>query len=333
MRLITSRNARVAGLDDIGADARAPVSLVIVLHVHARLALRVLALGHRVHLELAQHHGDAGGRLDGLEGGIHRSVPARAALDAAPVGVRQAHERAGRAAAARLGGELGQGPGSVGRAFRPQHQGLDVPVEELLLLVGERLEVLEDAVELELIELEPQRLHALAEGVAPGVLAEHQVAAREAHVLGAQDLVGRVVLEHAVLVDPRLVREGVLAHHRLVARDRLPGDARDQARGRIEAVGLDVGRDIEERGAGLQRHHHFLERAVAGALADAVDGALDLARPGHDRGQAVGDRHPEIVMAVHREADALDAAHVLAQVAEQLARTHPAPCSRRCRGC
>ena len=76
--------------------------------------------------------------------------------------------------------------------------------------------------------------------------------------------------------------------------------------------------EIEERVARLQRHHDFFERAVARALADAVDGALDLARAGHHGGQAVGHRHAEIVVAVHRQADLVDAAHVLAQVAEQL---------------
>ena len=63
---------------------------------------------------------------------------------------------------------------------------------------------------------------------------------------------------------------------------------------------------------------HFFERAVAGALADAIDGALDLARTGHDGGQAVGHRHAQIIMTVDRKADLVDAAHVLAQVAEQL---------------
>src|SRR4029077_584227 len=99
--------------------------------------------------------------------------------------------------------------------------GLDVAVEQLLLLVGEGLELLEDAVELELIELKAEHLDALTEGVAAGVFAEHQVAARETNVLRAQDLVGGMVLEHAVLVDARLVGKGVLAHDRLVARDRL----------------------------------------------------------------------------------------------------------------
>jgi len=115
-----------------------------------------------------------------------------------------------------------------------EHQGLDVAVEELLLLVGERLEVLEDARELCVRELEPEFLDAVAERSAAAVLAEHEVRAREADVLGAHDLVGRVVLQHPVLVDPGLVREGVLAHDGLVAGNRHAGDAREQAAGREE---------------------------------------------------------------------------------------------------
>ena len=140
----------------------------------------------------------------------------------------------------------------------------------------------------------------------------------EADVLGAQDLVGRVMPQHPVLVDSGLVRERVLADHRLVARDRHAGDARDQPRRRIKPVRLDAGRDVEERRARLQSHDHLLERAVAGALADAVDGALHLPRARHHRREAVGDGHAEIVVAVDGEADAVDAAHVLAQVAEEL---------------
>src|SRR6185437_17079804 len=44
-----------AGFHDVRTDARAPVGPLIVLHVHDRLALRVLALGHAAHLEFAQH--------------------------------------------------------------------------------------------------------------------------------------------------------------------------------------------------------------------------------------------------------------------------------------
>ena len=52
-------------------------------------------------------------------------------------------------------------------------------------------------------------------------------------------------------------------------------------------------------GAGLENHDHFLERAIAGALADSVDGAFHLARAGFDGGQRVGHRQTQIVVAVY----------------------------------
>ena len=80
-----------------------------------------------------------------------------------------------------------------------------------------------------LVELEAQLLDAIAERMAAAVLAEDQVAARQAYILGAQDLVGRVMLQHAVLMDAGFVGKGILAHDRLVARNRHAGDAGDQA--------------------------------------------------------------------------------------------------------
>jgi hypothetical protein len=45
------------------------------------------------------------------------------------------------------------------------------------------------------------------------------------------------------------------------------------------------------------RHDDLFERGVAGPLADAVDRAFDLARAVFDRGQAVGDRQAQVVVA------------------------------------
>src|SRR4029077_2186662 len=201
-----------ARLDDIGAHAGTPIAPAIVLHVYPRLALGVLALGHRLYLEFAQRDGDAGGGLDGLESRIDRAIACGRAGGSTAIAVPQLHVRARDTSAAGLGGELDELPGTCGRPFRAQHQRLDVAVEQLFLLVGERLELLEHAVELRLLELEAERLHALAERMPAAVLAEHQVTAREPHILRTQDFVGAVVLEHAVLVDAALVCEGVLAH-------------------------------------------------------------------------------------------------------------------------
>ncbi len=76
----------------------------------------------------------------------------------------------------------------------------------------------------------------------------------------------------------------------------------------------------------------FFERGVAGALADAVDGAFDLADAGFDGGDGVGDGEAEVVVAVGGEDDVFDAGDAGADHAEHLRRS-PAGCSsRRCRG-
>ena len=49
---------------------------------------------------------------------------------------------------------------------------------------------------------------------------------------------------------------------------------------------------------GADRHHDLFERGVAGALAQTVDRALDLARAVGDAGERVRDREAEVVVAV-----------------------------------
>ena len=53
--------------------------------------------------------------------------------------------------------------------------------------------------------------------------------------------------------------------------------------------------------AHAHRHHDLFQRGIAGALADAVDGAFDLPRARLHAGERIGDRHAEIVVAMHRE--------------------------------
>ena len=62
----------------------------------------------------------------------------------------------------------------------------------------------------------PSSCSRVLNALRPRELAERQVVGAPAHVLGAHDLVGLAVLQHAVLVDPGLVRERVGADDRLV---------------------------------------------------------------------------------------------------------------------
>src|SRR3989441_10770757 len=59
------------------------------------------------------------------------------------------------------------------------------------------------------------------------------------------------------------------------------------------------------------RHDDLFQRRIAGTLSDAVDGAFDLPGPGLDRGERVGHREPEVVMAVRAEHDAVGVRNTL----------------------
>ncbi len=125
------------------------------------------------------------------------------------------------------------------------------------------------------------------------------------------------MLEHAVLVDAALVREGVAADDRLVVLHRKRGRRRDELRGARQHGRVDAGPERHHVVAHLHRHHDFFERGVAGAFADAVDGAFDLPRAGAHAGERIRHRHAEIVMAMHREARQVGIRHPLAHPLEQ----------------
>ncbi len=69
--------------------------------------------------------------------------------------------------------------------------------------------------------------------------------------------------------------------------------------------------------ARVQEHHDLLERAVARALADAVDRAFDLPGPGDEAGVRVGDREAEVVVAVHGQDHVAHLGHEAVQAVEE----------------
>ncbi len=120
------------------------------------------------------------------------------------------------------------------------------------------------------------------------------------------------------LVDAGLVREGVLADDRLVVLHREARDVRHLAADRHDLGGVDAGAVRHDVVAHAHRHHHLFQRGVAGALAQAVDRALDLPGAGLDGGQAVRRRHAEVVVAVRRPDDLVRAWHLFTQHPDQL---------------
>ena len=113
------------------------------------------------------------------------------------------------------------------------------------------------------------------------------------------------------------MRERIPADDRLVVLHRERGRRRHELRGARQHGRIDIGPERQHVVAGLDRHHDLFQRRIAGALADAVDGAFDLARAAVHAGQRIRHRHAEIVMAMHREHRLVGIRHALAHHAEQ----------------
>ena len=114
-------------------------------------------------------------------------------------------------------------------------------------------------------------------------------------------------------MDAGAVGEGVGPDDGLVGLHRHVAELADQGAGAMNFAVADVGVHPEQVGAGLQDHRHLFQRAVAGPLADAVDGALDLAGPHLHGADGVGHREAQIVVAVHRDDGLIDVGYPVEQ--------------------
>ena len=115
------------------------------------------------------------------------------------------------------------------------------------------------------------------------------------------------------------MRERVTADDGLVVLHRERGRGRHQFRGPRQHGGVDLVPPRKHVVADVHRHHDFFQRGIAGALADAVDGAFDLPRAAGNAGQRIRHRHAEIVMAMHREYRLVGVRHPLDQRPHEVA--------------
>ena len=236
--------------------------------------------------------------------GVDRAVAGEVAADALPRG-REDRDRGVRRAA--RGGLDVEPLERVGAGVGPELVGderLEVQRRDLLLLVRDLLEALERLVERLAGDLVAEVHQRGLQRVAAGVLAEHdRVRVVDADRRGGHDLVGRALLEHAVLVDAGLVLERVAAHDGLVGLHGVAGQAGDQPRGLGDLARVDLRREADVLLARLEQHHDLLQRRVARALAEAVDRALHLARARLQAGERVRHGQTEVVVAVDGQHD------------------------------
>src|SRR3954471_15800464 len=109
-----------------------------------------------------------------------------------------------------------------------------------------------------------------------GMLAEHQRRTRNTNHFGLDDLVGETVLQHAMLVNTGFMGKGVAPHNGFVWLWKDAGEVREELAGAVDLAGFDVALKAQHGLSNPPGHHDLLQRGIAGALADAVDGALHL---------------------------------------------------------
>src|SRR5258708_6996805 len=133
--------------------------------------------------------------------------------------------------------------------------------------------------------------------MASRVFPQDQIVAGHADRLRRHDLVAQWIGDDTVLVDPGLMGKSVAADDGFVRLGLESDNLRQQAACGIDFLRVDGGRIWQLRLANVQSHHDLFQRRIAGALANAVDGAFHLPRARLDRGQGVGHGQTQILVA------------------------------------
>ncbi|MNC22744.1 hypothetical protein D3C75_707510 [compost metagenome] len=167
-------------------------------------------------------------------------------------------------------------------------------------LAGVRLllELLGETGQLRLVQRHPVPLQAVLQGMSSGMFAQHDHIPGDAHFFRVHNFIGAAVLEQSVLVDARLMLEGVAAYDRFVVGNGQIHDPADHPGGFIDFGAVNAGEDAAVAAPGGNGHGQFLQGAVACPFTDAVDGHLHMGSSAGNGRQAVGYGKPKIIVAV-----------------------------------
>ena len=282
-------------------------------------AERVNAFGDGVNVELEQcaRHIDDG--INGFVGRIHRTSAHRGMGDDLAIGAAQADSGGGHAH--RAAGNL--------QSFKEIHiarlieligdQGFEIRIGDGLFAVGQFLETRKGLIEFDFIERVSHFGQACAQGMTPGMFAQHQRGLIDAHIFRAHDLIGGLMFQHPILMDARFVCEGICADNGLVRLDDNAGVIADEFADAADLFGVDSRFQTEDGMAGVQGHDHFFQRGIAGPFADAVDRYFGLTRACTNARQRVGGGHAQIIVAVNGNGNVLvHARRILDDAIDQL---------------
>ncbi len=120
-------------------------------------------------------------------------------------------------------------------------------------------------------------------------------------------------------MNPRFVRKGIGAHHCLIRRHLRPRDFREHSARTKKFFQTNLRGHSKTLFAHRQSNHDLFQRSISRALADAVDGALNLPHPGANCRQRVRHCQTQVVVAMRAQRDAVWIAQVFAHSREHRA--------------
>ena len=133
------------------------------------------------------------------------------------------------------------------------------------------------------------------------MFSQNQIALTQTYRFRKHNFVGALMFEHSILMDPGFMRKGIRADNGLIGWYKNAGIGTHHSTYPSQLGRIDPSIKVQQRPTRAQTHDNFFQGCIAGALTDAVDCHLDLARTGLDPCQGVGSSQSKVIMAVSRD--------------------------------
>src|SRR5688572_20313874 len=130
------------------------------------------------------------------------------------------------------------------------------------------------------------------------MFAKHEFGLIYPHVFRAHDLIRRLMLEHAILMNAGFVCKRIRAYDRFVGLHNHARVITDKSTDTRDLPGFNSCLKAKDWMPGFEGHNNFFKRCIAGALTYSIDGHFCLSRTRSDSSQRVRCRKPKVIMAM-----------------------------------
>ena len=128
-------------------------------------------------------------------------------------------------------------------------------------------------------------------GMATRQFSKRETIALNTHQLRRNDFIGKGIFKDPILVNPRLVWEGIATNNRLVFRNWNPRVTRNQLRGVDGFIKDNRTLHLEIVFANIESNRYFFKCRIAGPLPDSINGSFDTTGTIFNSSEAIRHRH------------------------------------------